>query len=142
MRRILRYALVVSALFAAAPSVAEERSGAAPPQWELEARRQWAARVERARDAYEEFARHAQSGRRRDEARSDARHSLDVGLTAFLDDSTLRSGDLVVTENGLRMFVGAHEPLHSLASFVDIEEAGAQSPQLDEARRAVALAPR
>jgi len=143
MRRRISFALVLSALLSFAPSLADAGDGGEPaPQWEIVARMRWAARVEAAKRAYDAFAREAQSAsHRREEVRERVAH--EAGLEGFLTDATLQSGDLVVTENGLRMFKGARRAFHAPANFVVVDgPEAASSAELAELQRAVALAPR
>jgi hypothetical protein len=116
----------------------EGRSSLGPPS-----RAAWLERVERARARYEAFAAGARL----------AIHPkvIEPGVaaprsTGFLDDPTLRRGDVVVTSDGLMVFRGSRGLPHTFGDFDPVRSPAAaaarHAPELIELQRAHELGKR
>ena len=92
----------------AAPAIQESAAG-------QDSREAWLERVEQARLRYESFAARAAS------ASSKLPQPAISTPINYLEDSTLRAGDVVVTERGLLVFKGAAHFPFAAADFEPIE---------------------
>ena len=51
-----------------------------------------------------------------------AKHELGMARVSYMDDPTLRPGDIVMTENGPVVFKGAVGPTHKMSDFVPVKD--------------------
>lgn len=82
-------------------------------------RREWLDRVDEARRRYDAFAESVRLARQTEDASS--------SRASHLGDSTLRAGDIVVTETGLLLFTGAPTWPHDVCEFEHIGERRARA---------------
>lgn len=107
--------LAVAALPHAEPSF---RDAVLQSEGDDELRREWLDKVDEARKRYDIFAASARL------AQQDAVSYL---RASHLDDSTLRAGDIVVTETGLLLFTGSQTSPHESCDFERVGETRART---------------
>ena len=119
MERIAKIAIVTLGAICGASALGAKGGLAAPAINELAAgqdsRQAWLEQVEQARLRYESFAARAAS------ALSKMPQPAIAGPINYLEDDTLRAGDVVVTERGLLVFKGAARFPFAAADFEPIE---------------------
>ncbi|MFY9629196.1 MAG: hypothetical protein WAK03_13740 [Methylocystis sp.] len=123
MGRMFRIALALSACLASPQSFAAEARGlglVASIDSASDARLSWLARVERSRREYEAFAALARSRLRAH--RGDSAIDKTSPAANYMNDETLRSGDIIVTDSGLLVFLGAPHFGHGASEFKSINQ--------------------
>lgn len=108
-------------IFVAASIFAAATSGACA---QGEARREWLERIDEARERYDAFAARVTASLERAIA---VRAYAPLSEDAYLDDATLRAGDIVVTSQGLLMFKGSPRLPYDSRDFERIGEGRARS---------------